>query len=320
MVVITDAVLPHRAPQMELASLTRGESMDLLHLPAELRAVCDEARSAGKSVGFVPTMGALHDGHLALVAEAKRRADTVVVSIFVNPTQFGPTEDFTHYPRVLQDDAARCMAAGVDVVFAPSPTSMYAASEETRVRVGKTAVHLCGSARPGHFEGVCTVVAKLFALVGPSIALFGRKDYQQLRVIARMVEDLMFPIEVLGVPTVRERDGLAMSSRNRYLTGTERERALGLARGLSRAASLFAAGERRAGFLRVAALAEVDRVADSIDYVAVADADDVVPFEDHMTIPERAVVAIAARIGSTRLIDNVVLGEEPGPLAEGVGA
>ncbi|MBM4374451.1 MAG: pantoate--beta-alanine ligase [Deltaproteobacteria bacterium] len=294
--------------------------MDIVDSPAELCAACERARRAGKRVGFVPTMGALHDGHLALVDEARRRADFVVVSIFVNPTQFGPSEDFSRYPRTFEADRARCEASGVDVVFAPAPAAMYVAGDETRVHVGETAAHLCGATRPGHFEGVCTVVAKLFALVGPSVAVFGRKDYQQFRVLSRMVEDLMLPVEVVGLATVREPDGLAMSSRNRYLSERDRARALGLARGLTRAVERFDAGERSAGKLRAVVLAEVEAIADAIDYVAVADAERVVPFADEAQIGERAVVAVAARLGATRLIDNVVLGEERGPLDEGARA
>ena len=167
--------------------------MEIVETGAELRAVCDRARAAGKRVGFVPTMGALHDGHLALVAEAKRRAEFVVVSIFVNPTQFGPNEDFSRYPRTFEADRARCDEASVDAIFAPSATDMYPSGEETRVHVGRTAEHLCGAHRQGHFEGVCTIVAKLFALVGPSVAVFGKKDYQQYRVLARMATTVVTP-------------------------------------------------------------------------------------------------------------------------------
>ncbi len=287
--------------------------MIVLHEPSELRAACDRARANGHRVGFVPTMGALHDGHLALVAAA-RRASFVVVSIFGNPTQFGPREDLARYPRTLEADCARCADAGVDVVFAPPGEAMYVAGEETRVHVGEVATALCGAHRPGHFEGVCTVVAKLFTLVGPSLAVFGRKDYQQFRVIERMVRDLCLPVELVGLSTVREADGLALSSRNRYLSQDERARALGLARGLSLAVAAFEAGERNAGRLRGLALGEVTRVATSVDYVTVADADTVVPLDDRDTIPARTLVAVAARLGATRLIDNVVLGEDPAPL------
>ncbi len=287
--------------------------MIVLHEPSELRAACDRARANGHRVGFVPTMGALHDGHLALVAAA-RRASCVVVSICVNPTQFGPSEALARYPRTLEADCARCADAGVDVVFAPPGEAMYVAGEETRVHVGEVATALCGAHRPGHFEGVCTVVAKLFTLVGPSLAVFGRKDYQQFRVIERMVRDLFLPVELVGLSTVREADGLALSSRNRYLSQDERARALGLARGLSLAVAAFEAGERNAGRLRGLALGEVTRVATSVDYVTVADADTVVPLDDRDTIPARTLVAVAARLGATRLIDNVVLGEDPAPL------
>ncbi len=287
--------------------------MIVLHEPSELRAACDRARANGHRVGFVPTMGALHDGHLALVAAA-RRASFVVVSIFVNPTLFGPSVDLARYPRTLEADCARCADAGVDVVFAPPGEAMYVAGEETRVHVGEVATALCGAHRPGHFEGVCTVVAKLFTLVGPSLAVFGRKDYQQFRVIERMVRDLFLPVELVGLSTVREADGLALSSRNRYLSQDERARALGLARGLSLAVAACEAGERNAGRLRGLALGEVTRVATSVDYVTVADADTVVPLDDRDTIPARTLVAVAARLGATRLIDNVVLGEDPAPL------
>ncbi|MSP24017.1 MAG: pantoate--beta-alanine ligase [Myxococcales bacterium] len=286
----------------------------VLHDPVALRAMCDHARSEGRRVGFVPTMGALHDGHLALVREARSRATFVVVSVFVNPTQFGPAEDFSRYPRTLESDCARCAEALVDVVFAPEKDVIYAPGDETRVRVGDTAAALCGAHRPGHFEGVCTVVAKLFALVGPAVAVFGRKDYQQYRVIDRMTRDLAMPIEVVGLRTVREPDGLALSSRNAYLSAGERTRALGLARGLSHAVRAFESGARNAGHLRSLVLAEVTRAATLIDYVTVADPDTVRPIFDADCIGERALVAVAARIGATRLIDNVVLGEDPAPI------
>lgn len=288
--------------------------MDIAHTPAEIRTACDRARAAGKRVGFVPTMGALHEGHLALIGEARRRAEFVVVSIFVNPTQFGPNEDFSRYPRSFDSDCARCAEAGADAVFVPVAHAMYAPGDETRVRVGETARHLCGEHRPGHFEGVCTIVAKLFALVGACVAVFGRKDYQQVRVVARMAADLMLPVEVVGLPTVRDRDGLAMSSRNRYLSPADRRRALSLARGLSRAVRLHAGGERRAGALRLAALDEVRSAVDAVEYVAIADPERVVPLADETVVGDRTLLAIAVRIGNTRLIDNVVLGEEPAPI------
>ena len=280
---------------------------------ADLREACDAARRRGDRVGFVPTMGALHAGHLALVGEAKKRASFVVVSIFVNPTQFGPNEDLGKYPRDLAGDLARLAPLGVDAVFAPPPTEIYDAGEDTRVHVGRLTEPLCGRTRPGHFDGVATVVAKLFNLVGPSVAVFGRKDYQQFLVVRRMTRDLLAPVEIVGVPTLREPDGLAMSSRNAFLSPDERDRALGLVRGLSAAARAFASGERRARALEEAARGPIDRVASSVDYVDVRDPDPLAPF-DGLT-GARALLAVACRIGTTRLIDNVVLGEEPAPLA-----
>jgi pantoate--beta-alanine ligase len=286
----------------------------ILPSPGDFRAACDDARlQTARPIGFVPTMGALHEGHLALVREAKRRAPFVAVSIFVNPTQFGPNEDYGRYPRDLARDVAKLATVGADAVFSPEPGAMYPEGEETRVHVGALAAPLCGPFRPGHFEGVATVVTKLFALAGPSIAVFGKKDYQQLAILRRLAKDLFFPVEIVGYPIVREPDGLAMSSRNAYLSPPDRARALGLSRGLAAAWQAFAAGERRASVLRGAARREVELAADSIDYVEVADADSLAPREGDASIGARALVAIACRIGATRLIDNVVLGEDPLP-------
>jgi pantoate--beta-alanine ligase len=264
-------------------------------------------------------MGALHRGHQALVEAAHKRADFVVVSIFVNPTQFGPNEDFSRYPRDLEGDMKKLEACGASGVFAPLPDAMYPAGDETRVRVGATAEGLCGVFRPGHFEGVATVVAKLFSIVGPSVALFGRKDYQQLKVIERMTRDLFLPVEVVGAPTIREPDGLAMSSRNAYLSAEARQQALAIPRGLSAAVRAFAAGERDAGELARITRAHVERVASSIDYVDVADPDSVRVLSPGERTGERALLALALRLGGARLIDNVVLGEDPAPIAEGEG-
>ena len=280
----------------------------MLATPDELRRACDGARAAGKRVGFVPTMGALHDGHLALVRAAKERAGFVVASIFVNPTQFGPNEDFARYPRDLAGDSAKLSPLGVDAIFAPAPDAMYPRGEETRVRVGKLAETLCGPLRPGHFEGVATVVAKLFSLVGPSVAVFGRKDYQQLAIIRRMVTDLFMPIEVVGHPIVREADGLAMSSRNAYLSKEERSRALCLSKGLAAAKRAWDGGERDAARIEAAARAEVEKGADTVEYVSAVDAASLQPFMERIASP--AVVAVACRVGKTRLIDNTVLGGE----------
>ena len=275
----------------------------------EYRAICDTLRAEGL-LGFVPTMGALHRGHLALVAEARRLARHAAVSIFVNPTQFGPNEDLNRYPRPLEQDLELCREAGVSVVFTPTPAEMYPAGDATRVHVSGLTAALCGPFRPGHFEGVATVVTKLFAATGPCTAVFGRKDYQQLQVVRRLARDLLLPIEVVGFPTVREPDGLALSSRNAYLTPAERERALALSQGLSRALALFASGERNAGLLRSAAEMPVRAAATRVDYVTVADADELTPFSDEQSVGERAVLAIAAFVGTTRLIDNAVFGED----------
>ena len=276
--------------------------------PEAFRAACAAARESGSRVGLVPTMGALHAGHLALVREARRHAPFVAASIFVNPTQFGPNEDFARYPRDLEGDRAKLAQAGCDLVFAPEPGAMYPPGDATRVRVNGLDAHLCGPLRPGHFEGVATVVTKLFALVGPAVAVFGRKDYQQLAILRRLARDLFLPVEIVGHPIVREVDGLAMSSRNAYLSATERSRALALSRGLAAAARAFEGGERDAAALKRAAEEPVRAAADSVDYVAVADPDDLRPLAGE--VGARALVAIACRVGSTRLIDNVVLGED----------
>lgn len=286
----------------------------VLSRAADLRSTCERARASGTRVGFVATMGALHAGHLALVAEAKRRAAFVVVSIFVNPIQFGPSEDFQAYPRNLDQDLATLSPLGVDAVFAPPAEELYARDESTRVSVGSLADPLCGRVRPGHFEGVATVVAKLFALVGESDAVFGRKDYQQWLVVRRMARDLMLPVRVVGHPIVREPDGVAMSSRNAYLSAEDRVRARSLVEGLDAAVRAYDAGERAARRLESIARAPVAHAASSIDYVEARELETLAPIES--TIGSGAVLAVACRIGSTRLIDNVVLGEDRPPLAE----
>ena len=286
----------------------------ILRTPDEVRAKCNEVRARGERVAFVPTMGALHDGHLALVRCAREAAPFVVVSIFVNPTQFGPNEDFSRYPRDLEGDVAKLAKVAAGAVFAPEPGAMYPPGEETRVRVGALAEPLCGAFRPGHFEGVTTVVAKLFAIVGPCVAVFGKKDYQQLAILRRMTTDLFLPVTIVGHPIVREADGLAMSSRNAYLSAEERARALSLSRALRAAQAAFARGERDAAALERLARAEVQRGADTIDYVSVVDPDTLQPFS--APIGARALAAIACRVGKTRLIDNFVLGEDdPASLA-----
>lgn len=273
------------------------------------RSACDAARASGQRVGLVPTMGALHDGHLALVTEAKRRgAGWVAATIFVNPTQFGANEDLAKYPRDLDGDVAKLAKVGADAVFAPSADAMYPPGDRTRVRVHGITDVFCGPHRPVHFEGVATIVTKLFAVAGPCIAVFGQKDYQQLQVIRRLATDLLLPVEVVGHPTVREADGLAMSSRNAYLSPDDRQNALALIQGLRAANARFDAGERNAGVLRAMVRAPIEKIARSIDYVDVADPETLEVFADSATVGDRVVIAIAAHVGTTRLIDNMVLG------------
>jgi pantoate--beta-alanine ligase len=290
-------------------------SLKVCRSVSEFRAACDAVRASGKRLGLVPTMGALHEGHLALMREAARHADAVAVTIFVNPTQFGPADDFERYPRDLEGDLEKCRSAGAELVFAPGVTEMYPAGERTRVRVVGLTDALCGASRPGHFEGVTTIVTKLFAVAGPCAAVFGRKDYQQLKVIERMARDLMLPVRVVAHATVREADGLALSSRNAYLKAEERACALAIPRALSRALRAFSAGERSAGALRQQAAEALTRAGLRVDYVALADPETIELLGDEAAIGERALLAIAAFAGATRLIDNVVLGEDTDPMA-----
>jgi pantoate--beta-alanine ligase len=276
----------------------------------ELRAWTAERRRAGARIAFVPTMGFLHEGHLRLVDEARRRvgpAGAVVMSIFVNPLQFAPTEDLDRYPRDLPRDRALAAGRGVDAIFIPAVETMYPPGSETRVVPGPTAARWEGEQRPGHFAGVLTVVAKLFHLVGPDVACFGQKDFQQAALVRRMVRDLDWPLGIAVVPTAREADGLALSSRNVYLSAEERARALGLSAGLRAAAEAFAAGERDAAALaaRVRAALPV-HPEDVAEYIAVADPDTLEPVA---TADARTVVMLAVRVGRTRLIDNAILGK-----------
>jgi pantoate--beta-alanine ligase len=287
----------------------------VVHDPEAFRVRCEVARRAGVRVGFVPTMGALHEGHLTLAREARRRVgDTglVAVSIFVNPTQFGPQDDLARYPRELAD-VARCAVAGVDLVFAPSVAAMYPEGDQTRVRVPRVAEPFCGPLRPGHFEGVATVVTRLFALAGPCVAIFGRKDYQQWRLLDRMARDLFLPVELVGHPTVRDADGLALSSRNRYLSAADRERARAVPEALSAAVRAYAAGERDVAALRATARVVLAAGADAVEYVDLREPVDLDPLPARLADDGRAVLAVAVRVGGTRLIDNVVLGEESTP-------
>ena len=275
---------------------------------AELRRWVTEHRARGRRVGFVPTMGFLHEGHLRLVDEARRRADAVALSIFVNPLQFAPSEDLSRYPRDLVRDRALATGRGVDLLFVPDVSVMYPPGSETRVVPGDAATRWEGAVRPGHFGGVLTVVAKLFNLVQPDVVCFGRKDIQQATLVRAMVRDLDWPIEMIIVPTVREADGLALSSRNVYLTAADRAQAVGLSRALRAAARAWAAGERNADALE-AVVRDTLRVYPAVvaDYIAVCEPERMAPVAE---APAGTIIALAARVGSTRLIDNIVLGEE----------
>lgn len=275
--------------------------------PARMRAWSRQTRAAGRRIGLVPTMGFLHEGHLRLVDRARERADAVVVSVFVNPIQFGPGEDYAGYPRDPTRDRATLAARGVDCLFGPDASAMYPELPAVRVEPGALADTLCGPRRPGHFAGVLTVVAKLFHLVEPDVAVFGRKDAQQAIVIRRMVADLSFATEIDVAPTVREPDGLAMSSRNTYLTPAERQAAPAIARALDAAHQAFRQGTRDAPALLGVVRETVGREpAIQLEYAEAVDPACLRP----VTIADReTIVAVAARVGSARLIDNIVLGD-----------
>lgn len=273
--------------------------------PSDLRTRVREWRLQGKTTGFVPTMGALHEGHISLVKAAKEKCDHVVVSIFVNPLQFGPKEDFGSYPRMLQADIEKLEAeGGVDIVFAPIAADMYPEGFQTTVTNNAIATILCGRSRPGHFDGVLTVVSKLFHLVQPDFAFFGKKDYQQLKLIANMVRDLAFPLEVLGIPTMREEDGLAMSSRNLRLTKEERAIAPKLYQALSHIAESAVDGEKDVSKLLQGFEKELSGVKDfRLDYIDIRTQDRLAAFSGEIDKP--AVALVAAYLGSVRLIDNL---------------
>lgn len=264
-----------------------------------------QARKSGGTVGLVPTMGFLHAGHVSLIREARRRADKVVLSIFVNPTQFGPDEDLDEYPRDFERDEALCAAEGVDIVFYPPTSDMYAADASVFIVEEQLSRGLCGGSRPGHFRGVCTVVAKLFNLVLPDLAVFGRKDFQQLRILEQMTRDLNFPVEIVSAPIVREEDGLAISSRNKYLGPEERRQALCLREALDRAEELFFNGEREADAIKKEMRHIIGRnTLARIDYCQIVDIRQLQPLS---TLECPALAALAVYIGQTRLIDNTVL-------------
>ena len=291
-------------------------SVQVIESPGTIAAWATDTRRAGQRIAFVPTMGALHAGHVALLEEGRRRGDRLALSIFVNPTQFAPHEDLARYPRDLEGDLAKAAGAGVDVAFVPRPEDMYPPGHQTTVQVHELEQGLCGASRPGHFVGVATVVCKLFNLVQPHVAIFGEKDFQQLAVIRRMVRDLNMPVEIVGLPTVREPDGLAMSSRNRYLSDDQRQRALSLSRALFEARARAAAGQRDATALMAPVRAAIAEAMDRVDYVELRDAESLRPFVPaaaptgegtSASVDRPAVLLVAAFIGKTRLIDNIRL-------------
>jgi pantoate--beta-alanine ligase len=281
-----------------------GREPVVIRAPAEMTAWSESARARGERIAFVPTMGALHAGHVSLLEEGRRRGDKLALSIFVNPTQFGPSEDLARYPRDLPGDLAKAATAGTDVAYCPEPSSVYPPGYQTYVQVREAEQGLDGASRPGHFVGVATVVCKLFNVVRPHVALFGEKDFQQLAVVRRMTADLELGVEIVGMPIVREPDGLAMSSRNAYLSPEERQRALALSRGLIAARLRAENGERDAVALIATARALVEPAADRIDYVELRDAATLAPLP---RLDREAVLLVAAFVGKTRLIDNLRL-------------
>jgi pantoate--beta-alanine ligase len=270
-----------------------------------LRETVAAARASGKSIGLVPTMGALHEGHLSLVRIARRESEFVVVSIFVNPLQFGPDEDYTRYPRRPEEDAALLEKEGVDLLYLPTPGELYPADFSTAVEVASVSEGGEGAVRPGHFRGVATVVAKLFLRVRPDTAYFGRKDLQQVAVIRRMVRDLDFPVRLSVGDTVREADGLALSSRNGYLSPEERRQAVALPRALFAAGDRAAAGQSDARRLERETREELERAGLAVDYVELVDPETMRPLG---VVRHGAAIAAAVRLGKTRLIDNVIVG------------
>ncbi len=281
--------------------------MEIIRSVKEMRDLARQLRETGRKVAFVPTMGYLHTGHVQLLQEGKKRGDCLVLSIYVNPTQFGAGEDFEKYPRNLDRDVELADTAGVDIIFCPENHDMYPRHYQTFVNVEDVTQNLCGQARPGHFRGVTTVCCKLFNIVSPHTAIFGKKDFQQLVVIRRMVRDLNLDLEIIGMPTVRETDGLAMSSRNTYLQAEERTAALRLSQSLLLAKDLHEAGEHDAARILQAVTAHLEQSPLlRIEYARICDID---TLQDLARLEKEAVLALAVRVGQTRLIDNHVFGE-----------
>lgn len=289
--------------------------MEIIRTIRDMQAWAERERLAGRRIAFVPTMGFLHEGHGSLMQIGRKHADRLVVSIFVNPTQFGPNEDLSKYPRDFERDHALCQAESVDAIFYPDAAEMYPAGSQTWVDVTELTQEHCGASRPGHFRGVTTVVTKLFLAVKPHVAVFGEKDYQQLAVIRQMVRDLNFDLEIIGGPTVREADGLAKSSRNKYLSPDERARALALSQGLREAQAALTSGNHSGAGLRAIVERKLVAAGFTIDYVHLVDP---VTLRNVDVVGDRAVMLIAAKIGATRLIDNATLVATAQPQAAAV--
>lgn len=299
------AVAPGRATSSNMAPMSEPE---IIETPGQIRAWRVQQRRAGHTIGFVPTMGALHQGHLALIDHARERCDRVVVSIFVNPLQFDQTSDLEQYPRTFDADLALCAAADVAALYAPSVATLYPDGYQTRVDPGPLANRLEGASRQGHFTGVATVVTKLLVAVGPDVAIFGAKDAQQLAVIRRIVNDLDLGVDIVGHPTVRDHDGLALSSRNRRLSHDERVAARCVPEALIAAQRAYAAGERSTGSLIETAVQRItDEPAARLDYLQVVDPDSFESVHDDLATGDGALIVTAVWIGETRLIDNMVL-------------
>ena len=278
--------------------------MEIVKKPLDVSTRVGSARLNGRTIGFVPTMGALHEGHASLVRMARNQTDYVVVSIFVNPKQFGPGEDFNRYPRNIEKDSELLRKLGCDLLFTPSPEDVYSPGERTRVLVRGMTETLCGRFRPGHFDGVALVVAKLFNIVRPDKAFFGQKDAQQAVIVQRMTYDLDFPVRIVLGPIVREKDGLAMSSRNVYLSADERKRAVALFEALSRAKELIVSGERRVEPIRDEMLAIMKGAEINVDYAEIVEGATLTPVK---AVEGKILIAVAGRLGATRLIDNFAL-------------
>jgi len=278
--------------------------MKIIDTPEEMQKQARLLIQSGEDISFVPTMGYLHEGHLSLIRIAREYADTVVVSIFVNPAQFGPNEDLAAYPRDFERDERLCREAGADILFYPTSQNMYLDDHSLWLSEESLSTVLCGASRPGHFRGVCTIVAKLINIVRPDFMILGEKDAQQLRVLRRMVRDLNFPVQIIAASTVREADGLAMSSRNKYLTPAERSEAVCLFQSLEKAKALFAAGERDAEKIKAALRTVIEKTSGRIDYIEIVDDETLLPVK---TLEKPALAALAVKFSGARLIDNTVL-------------